>query len=61
MNILYHLLSETQEEEIEISQFANSKGWIQQHLKNKLSEEYVQYILRNVPPPNPRKCLDKTS
>lgn len=56
---LYHIFPEPEDEEIEVCQYADSQGWIQQKLKNSIPEEYVQHILKNIPPPNVLKDMDR--
>lgn len=59
MGALYHILPEAREDEIEVENFTNAQGWDEQKLGEHLPEEYVLFVMTNIPPPKQTNRLDK--
>ncbi|KAH0748448.1 hypothetical protein KY290_027680 [Solanum tuberosum] len=58
---LYYFSYETsQEEEIDVKEFADQQGWKVDKLKRWLSEDIVQHILKTIPSPTSDGILDRT-
>ncbi|KAG5599868.1 hypothetical protein H5410_031238 [Solanum commersonii] len=58
---LYYFSHETsQEEEIDVKEFADQQDWKVDKLKRWLSEDIVQHILKTIPSPTSDGILDRT-
>ncbi|WMV17863.1 hypothetical protein MTR67_011248, partial [Solanum verrucosum] len=56
---LYHVLPEAEEEEIEVNTFAGMEEWNIHERRDCMPEEYVQHIIRNIPPPDINSDIDQ--
>ena len=50
----HHILLEATEDEIEVENFTKAQGWDEKKLGEHLAEEYVLFVMTNIPPP-PKK------